>query len=174
MHHFHGNCSFYLPISSCWLKAPQRFVLRLQRGERPSLPHPQHGAGDSSKPAGNKSLVFTNNMGSWEEGGRAEKTQSSFSGGKQHFPQCAKVQTHFPALHKSTSNMCLAWFYQNCQLWFAGSKYREEKRTSLEMRNSRAASTQGSLCRIRWRATERAGRPLSHGCLAPCAVSDPL
>lgn len=46
MHYFHGNGSFQLPIS-CWLKALQCFVLRLQRRETISL-LPQHSARDGS------------------------------------------------------------------------------------------------------------------------------
>lgn len=65
MHYFHGNGSFQLPIS-CWLKALQCFVLRLQRRETISLSH--NTAPGTAAAAGNKSLVF-NIVGSWEEGG---------------------------------------------------------------------------------------------------------
>lgn len=76
MHYFHGNGSFHLPISSL---AESPAVLCAETAKRGDyLPHPQHGAGDSSELPMNKSLVFTNNMQSWEEGSWEERMDFLF------------------------------------------------------------------------------------------------
>lgn len=140
MHYFHGNSSFQLPVS-CWLKALQCFVLRLQRRETISL-LPQHSTRDGSSSWEQKPCLQH-----WGGLGRREAEQrgwTSFSGGKQHFPHHAEVHTLLPALHSSTSNMCLCLFYHTCQFWVALQCW-EEKCASLEMRNLSAASMQGSL-----------------------------
>lgn len=93
-------------------------------------PHPQHGAGDSSKQPGNKKPCLPPTMRGLGRREAEQKGWTSFSGGKQYFPRRAKAHAHFPVLHKLISNMCFSQFYQNRQLCFAGAEHREEKGAS--------------------------------------------
>lgn len=113
MHYFHGNSSFQLPIS-CWLKALQCFVLRLQRRETISLSH-NMAPGTRQQQLGTKALASA----LWGLGRREPEQRgwTSFSAGKEHFPHHAEVHTHLPALHNSTSNVCLSLLHHNCQFW---------------------------------------------------------
>lgn len=172
MHYFHGNGSFHLPIS---LLAESPAVLCAETAKRgDDLPHPQHGAGDSSKQPGNKSLVFTNNMGSWEQGGRAERMGFLFwcetvlpliCERARSLPSAAQVnKQHVPFLVLPE----LPALVYSVRAQGGETRIIRDKKFKRRFHTGIPAQSKMEVDRAGWQTL------LSPGSLAPCTVSDPL
>lgn len=98
---------------------------------------------------------------------QSRKDRVPFLVGNSTSPNVQKCKLTSQSCTSQQATCALPGFTRIASFDLLGRKYREEKHTTLEMRNSRAASTQGSLCRIRWRVTERAGRPSCQGTPGP-------
>lgn len=125
-----------------------------KRGE----PFPGHSTALGwQRAAGNKSFVFLNNTGPWEEGGRAEVKGFLFWWEAELFPVCRSARS-LPSASEVSKQLLSSVVLPGCQLCYV----RMQRGETRMIRNEKFG--------VRWRLTELASKPDAAGNLL-CAHS---
>lgn len=118
-----------------------------KRGE----PFPGHSTALGwQRAAGNKSFVFLDNTGRWEEGGRAELKGFLSWWETELFPLCRSARS-LPSASEVSKQLVSSVVLPKCQLCYVGMQGGETRMVSNEK------------FRVRWRLTKLASKPAAAG-----------